>query len=152
MAKGGRMKVVWPRGKNLKPLPAGKDLQAIPEVMKRAGVLQLPSTADHLADLTAYKATTATDPRMAPAPVTAARLREMLASMPPAPEPEPLLLTREEMETLRDLYEMVPDPTLDPKAITFRGLPVTIIEGNPTPATRALLARIRNRTDLTPKP
>lgn len=152
MAKGGRMKVVWPRGKNLKPLPAGKDLQAIPEVMKRTGVLQLPSTADLRADLTAYKLTetTATDPRMAPAPVTLARLRELMASMPPAPEPEPLLLKREEVETLRDLYEMVPDPTLDPKAITFRGLPVTIIEGNPTPATRALLARIRSRKDTTP--
>ncbi|MBY2992480.1 hypothetical protein HF272_13680 [Rhizobium leguminosarum] len=86
MTKGGRMKVVWPRGKNLKPLPAGKDLQAIPEVMKRTGVLQLPSTPDLLADHSAYKLaqTTAPDPRMAPAPVTAARLREMLASMPPA--------------------------------------------------------------------
>lgn len=95
MAKGGRMKVVWPRGKNLKPLPAGKDLQAIPEVMKRTGVLQLPSTADLRADLTAYKLTetTATDPRMAPAPVTLARLRAVMASMPAMRETKPIEVT-----------------------------------------------------------
>ncbi|RXT29355.1 hypothetical protein B5P46_11780 [Rhizobium leguminosarum] len=145
MAKGGRMKVVWPRGKHLKPAPAGKDLQAIPEQRVRQMVNVIPPRAPMA------QPTTATDPRMAPAPapMTAARLREMLASMPPAPEPEPLLLTREEVETLREL--LPPDPTPDPARLTFRGLPVTIIEGNPTPATRELLSRmLRSRKDMMP--
>lgn len=67
---GGRMKVVWPQGKHLKPLPAA--------LVHRAPPVQLPSTADLIKDQQAYK-TTPTDPRTATAPLTPARLRDLLA-------------------------------------------------------------------------
>ncbi|MCJ9696909.1 hypothetical protein MOV76_35695 [Rhizobium sp. PRIMUS64] len=147
MTKGGRMKVVWPRGKHLKPAPAA-ELQAIPEQRIRQMVNVIPPRAPKA------PATTATDPRMAPAPVTPARLRTLLASMPVLPEMPPIEVTPAQMEALMLLPAMPEDLVSQATAqMTTFGTAVVVVS-NPNSEPELLvreqyLSMMKSRKDTT---